>query len=1008
MPIIDTNKKFIEITIGAEDRMLTKELNNPAVGYFDSPYSFLVERIEGASEEETLKLSKDRFLGQIARGAAIPDMMAFEREILIGMSVANGNKRAHLMMADPGVGKTYELDLLKRATGWNALQVDATKTFDADAFFIEDVLTDGTSPSTMERLRKALLKGEGVSEQDRQQMLDRLKAATLPMAENGTPDLGSFTDKHWETFEKLAPQLVENYLVKLPQQSAVGSKKGVILEALIEARDNAGAPLLINMDEGNYYKYGAKSREFIAFMNDGNAKEFVVEFQDVNGNNIKERFTREQLKHVQVMITCNKPDRENERNPIQFSDSLESRFQAAAIPVEMGPKAFTHRLATAFMGIPLNTHLNAAQRDGLDGEKLTQYLQDLIAKGMTEEELKMASKAGMANAMLGQAPKVCEGIEHLGTALYEINALLKGDRGDDIREVMDGKTPHMDGRFIQELYNYMGEKINTAGKPQDKNGKPLAGENPYRILDEKGKTVIEFTPQNIGSRAVKGLQLFLDTTFPAHNDKFIEFRQEIGEILARNKVITLQDATARFGIDQRVPELQSKGVGTNNKDETVEALINVVPPRFKSEELAAATDYLYTIIARQYPDMVKDRTAEEFKSAFLTLPKVAALMEQYGLQYDALGKEAPIVIPGVARDTKGLVATLREPEIRIGVEAAKGLANQPEKEAGIRALLLGAMARSEGQPNPLDALFNTKLTQGEITGLAATIMADFVSGDKRNEQWQKDTAELKAALARVIEPFMLADTKPETEAVKKAVAEFFKTNKKSISELLSVDAARIEERVGFHLKELFEKGAKSPQVSGADAPFKIATMMYSDINDLGFRVTRYMNPNGVAQYSIRTDLNLGLSAEATKTLETRGIRVFDLVEEKGQEAFASQVKYQLQAVATQPLGDGAAPDESLQQRRLHALLANIRRFTDIAGPLLDENGKVRDYETLTAKDGAVRDNDVANLATAISATIINGAINPEKATFVYADKVLSSAAEGAQNLAATKPKSKIR
>ena len=1062
MAIIDTNKKFIEINITAADRMLTKELSNPKTGYFDSPYSFLVERIEGKDEAETLRLSKERFLGRIARGAAIPDMLAFEKQVLNSAAMANGSQAVHVIIADPGVGKTYEFKHLVTATGWNSIQVNPEMARNADEFFIAEAFSDGTTASKITRLSNAITKGEGISENDRKLLLQRLVSEALPKTEKNLPDFGSFDDTHWKKFESLIPTLADTYLVQLPQKSSIGFKKGHLLEALIEARDNSSAPLLIYLDEGNYYQYGATAREFIAFMNGGNGKEFIVQFQDINGNYVDEHFTRDQLKHVQVMVTCNKPDREREPNAKDFSVSLESRFQTAPITVTMDAGAMAHRFATEFMSLPLTTHLDAAERYGLTGEKLTTHLQDLLTLGMNAQEIKMASRVSLATAMLGQAPRVCEGANHLGAALFEINQLLLGDDGAEAREALS-KVPHMDGRFIETLRSYMETKINNVTQPQDKDGNLIKGENPYRILDKEGKTVIETTPQNIGSRAVRGILLFLNETFPAHNNAFASFRADLGKILAENYVITLERAATDFGAEQGVQELMGQSIGTSRIEDTVEGLINVVPPRYKSEEYAAAGDYLYNIIASQYPNMVSGISPQEFKNATLPPQKVEALMNQYAALYEGVGKENLFVVPGVDKNAKGdFVATLREGQTAVGAAEIKKMGNQ--SEAGIYALLLGNLARNDGAANPLDALFTAKIKL-DAAGIADRILGEFsrfAVSDTKDENNVKIKA-LDKGLAEILQSFVSSDSPLNKENLKIKVGEFYKANKKFLDELFQanfalskqnglsgndIDAAliefkklnkteidglkpddalnRLQERTEFILEQLLEKGPIAAYLKNPKPAFDITTVMEKQdfestegpYNQMGFRICRYHNHNGDAVYSIASDFKYALSDDAKKTLSARNIAFYNLGDEEQSKEFEQRVQYQLQDAAKRIIADQidkarAAADKIAQEQSQPTTFKEpsaeevssrearwLREFRSeradyiLGSPPRGEQPKDLDTTFCPSSPAVVANEIVQQFA--------GGGINPHEAHLVYAEKIISTAANDAPNLPATK------
>ncbi|MFO0110276.1 MAG: hypothetical protein ACK52W_07070 [Alphaproteobacteria bacterium] len=583
-----------------------------------------------------------------------------------------GKNNILLVMARPGLGKTWLHHKIAHVIGCNHKLVSADDNENSDEFFVKPSLNpqNGTNllakinealagksqmdASSIESLKKLLSEGKYLTKSEHDVRGADGKNSTVPADILDISKLGNKDALDHLKFIATTVGLISDKTSK----PLLSMQAGELMQPLIHARDT-GEPLLLTFDEANYYNWGPITRNLLSVIG-GHDESCTIPHYKPDGSMVQETFTRAQLQNVKVLLTANKPG-PDEPSPKEMAASIMSRIQNQA-SATYSSDFFAARLAKEFLGIPLTTHWQVdADYFAAHPEVAQKHFNDMLTKGLTAAELK-GKDWTQQQRLLQQAGEVAEGCTLLGNVMFALHQICTRETGNRainsevdqyLRAVDMEKRPMMDGRSFNKLHELAADTIHNTPKDRAK------GEYSYRLspeLREYGTNAVE----NLGSRMTNALLYWIDTNFPA-NRGLDQTRQHIAQILVENRVISTDEAAKRFGAD-----LQAELQRAEPKGKKVAELINVNQAIGRDAELEAAQALLFDIAkAKGYvvegmlPDQLFNKQA------------VSGMLDEYERLAERERKQpdGQIVMPDLVKEATGKF-TLKV--LKEGVRPAEG------------------------------------------------------------------------------------------------------------------------------------------------------------------------------------------------------------------------------------------------------------------------------------------------------------------------------------------------
>lgn len=564
----------------------------------------LVDRNDGIDPLE-------RFQGVMARRCPAPTMLGALNGIF--SSVQNlttryalpepRRTRLHVLLGDPGVGKTELASVLREAMGWDLFSVPpGSGGGNLDELITETVFGSTSATSLIERINRALLTA---SEDSDLVKLLRSKSLieTLPREDGkGTYKRLDYT-KLEDKIEDKIEQLKQVASIALPEfastPSTISQRPGRLLQKLIEVQ-STGKPTVILVDEFNRYKNFGSLMQNLYEVLAGTRSECTITGVDEQGNPKDYTFTYNGLQNVVLLGTGNIPDTKKEPEARALSDSLESRIGVKPIEMRFTAADYAHRLCQQHLGLALSTLYKANEAEyNANPAKAATYFSDLLTKGRTPAEQKQHSYIG-TQQLLAKSGEFKEASELLGNVYYELQQLCAG------------KNKSLNAELKKGL-----ESLPPFGPRQVQN--PLA-QWTFCLPDHPDFPSDEPPSQyNLGTRMTDALLYWIEMNLPK-NKGLDNTRAYIGNLLVDNRIISVEEAERRFSLGQS--QLQTN----EPAGKKVAQLINVGVTLGREEELKAAQALLYEIAIRKFPDHKGAEPDELFP-----LDAIAGMLEEYEL-----------------------------------------------------------------------------------------------------------------------------------------------------------------------------------------------------------------------------------------------------------------------------------------------------------------------------------------------------------------------------------------
>ncbi|MFN8992919.1 MAG: hypothetical protein ACK5X3_04540 [Pseudomonadota bacterium] len=578
----------------------------------------------------------ERFQGVMARRSPAPCMMqalnnifssAAKCEVDSGLPEPS-RTRLHVLLGDPGVGKTELAHVLGHAMGWNVFSIPpGSGGGNLDELIQETQFGSTSATSVIEKINTKLLNAS--ADQELVKLLERRKLLSKTTQANGQEivqlNIEAIDQKGGiATLREIAsvalPQAVQN-------DAPITYRPGRLLKKLIEAKQT-GMPTVILVDEINRYKnFGSRMQNLYEVLAGTRDKCSLVSTDD-QGNPKDYEFTRSDLEHVILLGTGNIPDAKKEPEARQLSDSLESRIGVKPVEMRFTAADYAHRLCQEHLGFALTTYFEADRdRYASDPAAAADHFSGLLMKGRTPAEQKQHSHIG-TQQLLQQAGSFKEGAELLGNVYFELQELCAGRTTNLNPELKKAKRelPPFGPRQVQNPLAQWALNL-----PDD----------PDFIVDEPPSQF------NLGSRMTNALLYWIDTNFPA-NRGLDQTRQHIAAILVENRVLSADEAAKRFGADRQAELPRAEPTGKQ-----VAELMNVNPAIGRDAELEAAQALLFEIAqAKGYalegvlPDQLFNKQA------------VAGMLDEYErlAQMERQKTDQPdgqIVMPDLVKEATG-------------------------------------------------------------------------------------------------------------------------------------------------------------------------------------------------------------------------------------------------------------------------------------------------------------------------------------------------------------------
>lgn len=750
--------RFVTITITEEDRLLRVSPQNLGENAILTYWDGLELRVgvtqEGATEEETVALAKARFLGVMARNAAVRDIMALENGVLQSARETSKGPRMHSAIGEPGVGKTHLFRTQRDALAHDSVFLDARgagigSENQGASFFVESLISAADVAPLVDRINTQLniaadqlrerfpgrtladaLKEAASGQNTTQQiMLQYLQSLELVNVNEQTFSLDVQKLKQLET----ADTLLNVEKLFLPQESTVPvmiQRDGPLLTALKHVKDT-GRPLLINFDEFNHLRQGDELRAFMAWLGAEDAGKGIFECKDANGVTV--RLEAKDRQNILLIGGANEPGKD-EPTAIVQSASANSRQRVTHISPKLRAEDYADRLAKMLMDFPLVAHLQAAENYGLTAEQKLELLNRKLTEGLTEAEQRASAQVPLAQALFGNADNVSRGLLHMGNAMMELKGVF-AERPSKERIVSQHRReiPPMDGRVFDTLVAYVGDKLNDSDVRIDTNGRLVKGPDgkpiyPYKVYDDEGKVETATTPENVGERLVKAIKLYCDELFPLSDKNNSQLNVRIGEILARNRLISMDEARDVYGVQiAAASELNTQAAtnrlideATNKPEELVPGLVRRAPMRFAAADIEAAQLYLYGMAKRNYPDLAS-LSFEQFKTGLGNTTVVQSLLED---MHRCHKKDGGPLLPRLSIEDNALTLT-HQPAERAGGEEWHARHNRASEVADFASVLVQTLTRNVDNPNApllLDLTFENPLQDSLKAVCSAALM----------------------------------------------------------------------------------------------------------------------------------------------------------------------------------------------------------------------------------------------------------------------------------------------
>ncbi len=591
----------------------------------------------------------ERFQGVMARRSPAPCMMQALNNIFSSVAkceVDSGlpepyRTRLHVLLGDPGVGKTQLAHVLGNAMGWDVFSIPpGSGGGNLDELIQETQFGSTTATSVMEQVNAQLLNASEDAPLVR--LLKSKKLLDQTTNVNGQKlfqlNIEEITKEGGiATLQEIAsvalPHAVQN-------DAPITYRPGRLLKKLLEAKQT-GMPTVILVDEINRYKnFGSRMQNLYEVLA-GTLDKCSVVSTDDQGNPKEYEFTRKDLEHVILLGTGNIPDAKKEPEARQLSDSLDSRIGVKPVEMRFTAADYAHRLCQDHLGLALTTYFEADRvRYESDPVAAAEYFSGLLMKGRTPAEQKQHSHIG-TQQLLQQAGSIKEGAELLGNVYFELQELCAG-RNKDLNPELK--------KAMRELPPF--------GPRQVQN--PLAQwafslpDNPDFIVDESPSQF------NLGSRMTNALLCWIDAKFPA-NRGLDQTRQHIAEILVENRVLSAQEAAKRFGADRQAELQRSEPQGKK-----VAELINVNQAIGRDAELEAAQALLFDI-AKAKGYVVEDVLPDQL----FNKQAVAGMLDEYErlAEREREQPDGQIVMPDLVKEATG---TFTLKVLKGGVRPAQG------------------------------------------------------------------------------------------------------------------------------------------------------------------------------------------------------------------------------------------------------------------------------------------------------------------------------------------------